>query len=140
MALIWTRQLRVGNTTLDLEHKNLIGMVNSIEHAVNTRDCTALLCRLKQLMGWMQAHFTNEEQFAQTINMPFDQHKLSHQYLLKDILQTMNELEAKRGIWTEHVMEYYPQFLREWLIEHITKEDMLMKPALQTYPYDFEPG
>ncbi|MDP2693994.1 MAG: hemerythrin family protein [Gallionella sp.] len=140
MALIWTRQLSVGNETIDSEHKNLIGMVNSIEHAINTRDCTALLRGLKQLMEWTQAHFANEEQFAQSINLPFDQHTLAHQHLLKELLQTVNELEAKRGIWTEYVMEHYPQFLREWLLEHITNEDMLMKPALQTYPYDFKPA
>lgn len=138
MALIWTKQLSVGNATLDSEHKNLIGIVNSIEYAIETRDSSALLRGFKLLMDYTHAHFTNEERFAQAINMPFDQHKLSHQHLQKELQNTGDELEAKSGIWAEYVMEHYPQFLREWLIEHIIKEDMLMKPALQSYPYDFK--
>ena len=42
MALIWTKQLSVGNATLDSENKNLIGMVNSIEYAVEIKDCSYL--------------------------------------------------------------------------------------------------
>lgn len=140
MALIWTRQLSVGNATLDFEHKNLIGMVNGIEYAIKTMDCSALLRALKLFMDCAHVHFTNEERFAQAMNFPFEQHKLAHQHLQTELQYTGNELDAKSGIWPEYVMEHYPQFLREWLIEHIAKEDMLMKPALQTYPYDFKPG
>lgn len=140
MVLIWTRQLSVGNATLDFEHKNLIGMVNVIEYAIKTMDCPALLRALKLFMDCANVHFENEERLAQAMDFPFDQHRLGHQHLQKELQHTGNELDAKSGIWPEYVMEHYPQFLREWLIEHITKEDMLMKPALQTYPYDFKPG
>ena len=138
MALIWTKQLSVGNATLDSEHRNLLGTVNGIEHAIKTRDSAALLRTFKLFVICAHAHFTNEEKFAQAINVPFDQHQLSHQHLHKELQCTGNELEAKGGIWAEHVMDHYPQFLREWLIDHITREDMLMKPALQAYPYDFK--
>lgn len=140
MALIWTKQLSVGNATLDSEHKNLIGMVNSIEYAIEIRDSFALLRAIKLLMECVHDHFTNEERFAQTIDLPFDQHKLAHRHFQKELQSTWNELDVKKGMWTEHVMEYYPQFLREWLVEHIMKEDMLMKPVLQTHPYDFKPA
>ena len=139
MALIWTRQLSIGNATLDSEHRNLLGMVNGIEHAIKTRDSAALLRAFKLLVNYVHAHFTNEEKFAQVTNIPFDQHKLSHQHLQKELQHTVDELETG-GVWAEYAIEHYPQFLKEWLIEHITKEDMLMKPALQTYPYDFKPG
>ena len=140
MALIWTKQLSVGNATLDSEHKNLVGIVNNIEYAIETRDSAALLRTFKLLVNYACAHFANEEKFAQAINVPFDQHRLSHRHFQKELQYTGEELEAKSGIWAEYVMDHYPQFLREWLVEHITKEDMLMKPALQTYPYDFKPA
>jgi len=141
MALIWTKQLSVGNETLDSEHKNLIGIVNLIEYAIETRDMATLLRTLKLLMNCIHTHFTNEERFAQAIDLPLDdQHDLAHQHLQKELQQTGVELEVRGGMWPEYIMDHYPQFLREWLIEHITKEDMLMKPALQTYPYDFQPN
>lgn len=50
-----------------------------------------------------------------------------------------DELVANGGSWSESVSEYYSCFLGEWMIQHIIQEDMLMKPVLQTYPYDFRP-
>ena len=49
------------------------------------------------------------------------------------------ELVAKNGLWSESEAVYYSYFLSEWMVEHILQEDMLMKPVLQTYPYDFKP-
>lgn len=140
MALIWTRKLSVGNATLDSEHKNLIGIVNSLEYAIETRDSAALLRAFKLLKDCAQVHFANEEKFAQAIDFPFAEHKLEHRHLQKELQQTGDELEVGSGRWPEYVMDHYPQFLRDWLVGHITGEDMLMKPALQTHPYDFKPG
>lgn len=125
---------------LDDEHKNLIGIVNRIEYAIETRDFTALLRTFKLLMRCVQIHFSNEERFAQAINFPFDQHKLAHQHLQKELQHTLNQLEARNGIWPDYVMDHYPQFLRELLIERITKECRQMKQVLQVYPYDYKPG
>ena len=140
MALIWTRQLSVGNATLDAEHKNLIGMVNSIEYAVETKDCSYLLLSIRRFMDCVRIHFANEERFAQAVELHFVQHEVAHRHLRDELQHTKDELEAKNGVWPEYVMDHYPQFLREWLTEHVTGEDMLMKPVLQTYPYDFKPG
>lgn len=140
MVLIWTKQLSVGNATLDTDHKNLIGIVNSIEYAVETMDSAFLLLSIKRFMDCLHIHFVNEERFAQAVEFSFDQHVLAHRHFQKELQNTKNELEAKNGIWQEYVMDHYPQFLRDWLTEHVTGDDMLMKPALLTYPYDFKPG
>lgn len=140
MALLWTKRLSVGNAMFDSEHKKLIGVINQIEYAIKTKDYSALLRELKLLMHHLHAHEMKEEQFSQMASLSFDQHKLAHQHLQTELQRTGNELEAKNGVWPEYVMDHYPQLLREWLVEHITKEDMLMKPALQAYPYDFQPG
>lgn len=140
MALIWTRKMSVGNATLDSEHKNLIGIVNSMEYAIETKDSAALLRSFRLLKDCAHVHFANEEKFAQAISFPFDQHKLEHQHLQKELQHTGDELDTTSGAWSEYVMDHYPQFLRDWLVGHITGEDMLMKPALQTRPYDFKPG
>lgn len=140
MAQIWTKKLSVGNATLDSENKNLIGMVNSIEYAVEIKDCSYLLLSIKQFMNCALAHFENEERFAQAVNFPFAQHELAHRHLQDELQHTKDQLEASESMWPEYVMDHYPQFLRDWLNEHIAKEDMLLKPVLQAYPYDFKPG
>lgn len=140
MALIWTKQLSVGNATLDAEHKDLISMVNSIEYAVETRDCSYLLLSIKRFMECVHAHFENEERFAQAINLPFDRHELAHRHLRNELQHTRDQLEAQNGVWPEYMMDYYPQLLMEWLAEHVAGDDMQMKLPLLAYPYDFKPG
>lgn len=139
MALIWRKHLSVGNAALDYGNKKLIGMVNSIEYAISTKDGSALLEAIKSFKGCAETHFANEAHFAQVFNLPFTRHELAHQHFQKELQQTIDELSVKVGAWPEPVMDYYPQLLRDWLIGHITSEDMQIKPALESHPYDFEP-
>ncbi|MDD5299910.1 MAG: hypothetical protein PHD65_05375 [Gallionella sp.] len=139
MALIWRKHLSVGNATLDSGNKKLLGMVNSIEYAISTKDSAALLEVIKSFKGCAEAHFANEARFAQALNLPFAQHELAHQHFQKELQQTIDELAVKVGTWSEYVMDYYPQLLRDWLIGHITNDGMQMKPVLESRPYDFEP-
>jgi len=59
--------------------------------------------------------------------------------VLKEFQHMKGELIAKDGIWSDGASEHYSHFLSDWITDHIVKEDMLMKPVLQTYPYDFKP-
>ena len=140
MPLIWTKQLSIGNATLDSEHKNLLGMIDNVEYEINAMNSFALLHLFNRFKECAHIHFMNEERFAQAVKFPFAQHNLAHHYFGKEIQHTIDELEVRLGVWPEYVWDYYAQFLREWLIEHIAGKDMLMKPFLQTYPYDFKPA
>lgn len=139
MALLWRKHLSVGNAVLDREHKSLVGMVNSIEYAIHKKDMDSLLRTIEVFKDDAGAHFANEARFARALNSDFGQHELAHRHLLKELQQTVDELDVRSGGWPDYVMDYYPQFLRDWLIEHITGEDMKMKLVLQSHPYDFEP-
>jgi hemerythrin len=139
MELAWTERLSVGNAMLDTEHKQLVDMVNGIERAIRARDCLALLRAFKPFEDYVRAHFENEARVAQSVNFPFVQHALEHQYVLEELRQMSKELAANDGRWSESAAEHYSYFLSEWLIEHLLQEDMLMKSALQKLPYNFEP-
>lgn len=140
MALIWRKHLSVGNATLDSGNKELIGIVNSIEYMTSKKDSHALLKVIESFKSCAEAHFANEARLAQALNIPFERHELAHRHLRKELQQTINELAVWAGAWSEYVMDYYPQLLRDWLIEHITNEDMQMKPVLEGHPYNFEPA
>ena len=143
MALAWTEQLSVGNAIIDSEHKDLIDMVNNIAHAIKTRDCSTLPQAFEQLERSLCAHFITEEKIARAVNFPFIQNELEHKYVLKAlrlVSDAMASMSAKNGVWAEEAAEHYSEFLSDWLTNHVIKEDMLMKPMLQTYPYDFKPG
>ncbi|MDO8465203.1 MAG: hemerythrin domain-containing protein [Gallionella sp.] len=140
MDMTWTEQLSVGNAVIDSDHKKLMELVNDIGSLAEGKDSFELSLALKLFKSCMNSHSINEEQFAQALNFPFGLHKLAHQNMQTEIDFTEYELKKNSVAPTIFVMEHYPQFLRDWLIKHITEEDMLMKPALQAYPYDFKIG
>ena len=139
MDMVWTEQLSVGNAVIDSEHKKLIALVNDITCATKEKDSSALLRALKPFKSFMSRHYIKEEQFAQALDFPFGLHDVAHQNLRTELDFTEQELK-KNCMENIFVMEDYAQFLWDLLIKHITEEDMLMKPMLQTRPYDFKPG
>lgn len=137
MNMIWTEQLSVGNAILDADHMELFGIGRSIDCITKARDHSALTRAFKLLKDCMERHFLNEELFAHALNIPFAKHQLDHQNILAEIDLTRGEL-VKDSAVTMYKVEHYAQFLQDWLIKHITEEDLLMKPVLQALPYDFK--
>jgi hemerythrin len=140
MELEWSEQLSVGNETIDSEHRNVLKVINEVESAIRAKDSSNLPRMLEQLEDCVGVHFADEEQIAQAIGFDFTHNKLEHQYVQNELRHMREELVVKNGSWSESAALHYSYFLSEWMIEHILQEDMLMKPALQTYPYDFKPG
>lgn len=141
MGLIWTKKLSIGNAIIDAEHRSLISMVNDVSHEIKIRDGSALPQAFKLLENWLCIHFVNEEKIARAINFHFPQHKQAQQHSLKELQYMRNELTAKDGIWSDSAVAHFTRSLKNWMIdEHIIKLDMLMKPALQNYDYNFWPS
>ena len=136
----WTEELSIGNESIDTEHKNLIVMVNGIEAMIKARDSFALPQAFEQLEHYLCAHFVGEENIARAIKFPFAKNKQEHKYVLKEFQHMKTELVAKDGIWSDAAAEHYSNFPSNWITDHVINEDMLMKPALKDYPYDFKPG
>lgn len=141
MVIKWTEELSVGNEVIDSDHKKLVELANDIAYAAKARDRFALSRAIKLFKDCINCHFINEAHLASELNFPFALHNLAHQNMQIELKLTERELKED-GIGADHIsiMEHYAKFLRDWLIKHITEEDMQMKPLLQTYPYDFKIG
>ena len=139
MNLAWSRQMSVGNESIDSEHKALLNLVDDIKRAIRGRDAEALSQAFKLFETSVRTHFSNEERIADAINYPFDEHKLEHRYVLDEPQTMREELLPRNGRWSESAVKYYYSFLSEWSTAHIREDDMQMKATLETYPYDFKP-
>lgn len=139
MMETWTDDLSIGNASIDADHKKLIVMVNGVEAMIRARDSFALAQALEQLEHHLYVHFVNEERIAQAVNFPFGKNKAEHEHVLKEFQHMKDELIAKNGIWSDGAAEHYSHFLSDWIRDHVLNEDMLLKPVLTTYPYDFKP-
>lgn len=139
MELEWTDDMSVGNGVIDADHKILLGMVNGVVHAIELADCTVISQSFELFDSRLRTHFENEESIARTIKFPFTKHKQAQQYYLKELDLLKDELLARGGVWCKGSIMHYSDSMRTLMIEHITRKDMLMKPSLQSYPYNFNP-
>jgi len=56
------------------------------------------------------------------------------------LLENLEQLKAEIGeVWTEAAAVNFSSFLRNWLLNHVIKEDMLMKPFLKKFSPRFDP-
>ena len=139
MELTWSKQMSVGNETLDSEHKVILDLVKSIDRIIREKDIELFSLALKQLEDATRKHFEHEETIAREIHFPFKEHNLEHRYILNEFQNIKDELAGTQGKWSESVAEHYLEFLTTWAIDHVIEDDMKMKPLLETYPYDFKP-
>ena len=89
---------------------------------------------------YMHIHFRHEEKIAQAVNFSFGNNKLEHMHLLNEMRYMREQLHARNGTWSDDLVKKYSRFLSGWMTDHIIKEDMQLKPVLETHPYDFKPG
>ncbi len=139
MELVWTKELSVGNASIDSDHQALIDMTNCIMREIGLANGGALSRAFKTLENWLPAHFANEERIARAVHFPSDQSDKAHQYSLMELQHIRSELVSKNGIWSEDAVKHFCLFMQNWAIEHITKMDMQMKPALLAHAYNFRP-
>ena len=143
MGMLWNKQLSIGNTIVDSEHKHLISLTNSVERAMkaamDTRNAFALKLAFEQLESELCKHFRHEEKIAIALNLPLEQCRQAQQHMLGDLRFLKEELMAKDCIWTEAALRHFSEFLEDLITEHITLKDMSMKAALLGYDYDFWP-
>ena len=144
MCMSWNKQLSIGNTIVDSEHKHLISLVNQVEKAMRIaqgqRDPHPLEKAFGQLEDELVRHFRNEERIAEAIGYEFAQHHKTEEHMLTELHYLKSELMARDCIWTDVALEHFSAFLEEWMLDHILKADMPMKPTLESYGYNYWPA
>lgn len=137
-CLRWKEELSVGNDAIDSDHKHFIEIVNQAENNLAAMDQAALKTNLENLFFYALTHFDKEEKIAHAVGYPQVQslHD-SHEELRSKLLQIEREIDEA---WSPSSIEDFSTLLRDWLLNHVLEEDMLMKPFLTKYSPNFDPG
>ena len=137
MGLVWREQLSVGNDVIDSDHKHLIEIINLVERSLKTINRSELTVAFGSLIQYSKEHFDREEKIASAAGyMQVSHLHQSHEQLLRKI----DQMQQKIGeVWTEAAVEHFTALLRDWLINHVIKEDLLMKPMLKKHSPKFNP-
>ena len=129
MALMnWDRSFSIGVRAMDDQHKGLVQALNDLHAAMikgQTKESTSIL--LARLTKYTVDHFTAEEALMKRTQYPgLANHHVLHVDLTKQVRQFAERYERGEIALSVHLMD----FLRNWLTNHIQKEDRDYGPWL----------
>ena len=137
MTLVWRKQLEIGDEKIDIDHKYLICLINTVELALRIAEHRDVLpTTLAQLVEYTHTHFEREESIMLAIHYThYDRHKHQHQLLIRELVAIQQKIEEKGdGVFSSEECDAVATLFRHWLLDHLVKEDMLLKPALTGKP------
>jgi hemerythrin len=118
----WSPFFSVGVEKMDTQHRELIAITNEYCEAYHAnKGHLAIPGILNRLVNYAEEHFQEEEKMMQAIGFEgLEDHKVAHEKIVDKIFAILQEHE--KGALA--VADDLNEFLREWLLEHILKEDM----------------
>jgi hemerythrin len=129
MALMtWNDTFSVGVKEMDDQHKVLVNSLNDLHTAMiagKAKQVTGEL--LTKLLEYTRSHFAAEEKFLSSSSYPtFAQHHAIHVNLTQQVEKYVERFQSGELMISVHLLN----FLRDWLTNHIQKEDRNYGPWL----------
>jgi hemerythrin len=124
--IVWDERLSVGIQKIDAQHQELVKIINCL---VENEDATGHSEPIAQVLDRMTQyafyHFDTEETLMLQYGYPdYESHREEHtQFKMKTAKFCLDALQGKETLPDELL-----SYLRDWLTNHILKEDMKYKP------------
>lgn len=118
----WNKKYELGIEIIDYQHKKLVSLINDL-HDTNEKkefkeDLLGVI--LDELAQYTVYHFSTEEQMMQKVNyVNYDSHHKLHANFVKKLEDFKERFSNKK----ENISESLFVFLKQWLIDHIERED-----------------
>ena len=126
--LTWSDKYSVGVKSMDTQHIELVSTLNDLHAAMLkglAQEATGPL--LRKLVAYTHNHFSAEESVLASTKYPgLLQHRLKHRDLTRQVEEFVGRFERGEITVNIHLMN----FLRDWLTNHILKEDKEYGPWL----------
>jgi len=123
MAYIWTKELAIGNSLIDAQHKQLVNSVNELMDACLRRKGRASLsATLDFLIDYTLKHFSDEENIQLQYRFPeYASHKRLHESFKVSVVELAQQLKAEGA--TVALVAKLNSNLGGWLVNHLKVED-----------------
>jgi hemerythrin len=122
MALLsWNSTYSVGVASIDAQHMSLFDSLNELHTAMlHGKAKTVTGGLLRNLLAYTRDHFSSEEALLARTGFPdLAQHRRHHRELTQQVAGYVERFDRGEAALSIHLMT----FLREWLANHILRED-----------------
>lgn len=114
----------------NFDHRTLMEMVDDVVDVLKSKTewnlrKMSLRRAFVRLNIYIAAHFAKKEKIALNGRIPFEEHKRAHQYMQRELLHLIEELESLEGCWSEEAVEHYADYLWNWLLEYVSIDDVV---------------
>ena len=119
--IIWNDELSVGNSDIDIDHKQLIEIYNElIDFNETDRNRTDFALILSKMTVYCFVHFTKEEEYMEKMGYPdLAAHKRLHKEYIYKVAQYNIGLLSVNPPQIHEVID----FLEYWWVNHILEKD-----------------
>lgn len=131
MNIVWSSVMETGIRQIDVQHQELVSMINEMTAAYANGEFTAALDEiLPRLTVYALFHFAEEEVLLAQVSegTPFaEQHLQEH----RNFVDEVQRLITSRPSQTDHdLAEVLTLYLSDWLVLHITGTDRALARLL----------
>ena len=132
MALQWFDSMTSGSQLLDDDHRSLIDAANVYVEAVSKRSVDQVHEAFAALFRLTETHFIREEAVQTSLHYrDRENHSRRHRELLEEFKAFHEEMVADARLATIKLHDV-ESFFQEWIVDHILREDLRMKPYLSS--------
>ncbi len=127
----WNNKYSVAVDSIDNDHKQLISIINQLFNAMTKGEGSKVLSPLvDELYKYTIYHFNREETYFRMTNYP---NALQHNQEHAMFIQKVNEFKAKVNSGKLDFSPDMLNFLRDWLLHHITNVDAMYAEHFNKY-------
>lgn len=121
MAIKWNPAYSVGIPKIDDQHKYLVKTLNDLLEAMKARDSERVGSEiLVNMVNYTKFHFSTEEDYFDKYNYPdTEQHKQEHAIFVAKVSEFQEKAKINKFLITLEILD----FLKNWLVEHISRSD-----------------
>ena len=126
----WKDEYSVGIESIDSQHKKLLGLINSLQTAVNYKTGEAFEREaLDELVDYTKTHFKFEEDMMeQSAYSDTQMHKSDHDVIRKKLEKFHKRWEVLKG--PKELQGFLEKDFKKWYTQHISKWDAQTAPSL----------
>jgi hemerythrin len=125
----WDETLRIGDPEIDADHQGLFALVDELEHGrKGETDLANIIARLEV---YAEEHFAREEELMKKIGFPGMEAHIAEHRKFEEWLDTVKATYRRAAESPFLLADTVNQFLEQWLVNHIMKEDMKYKDFME---------